>query len=372
MKLPPGIYKDRRGYRAVVNIAAGRKQKRFPADASLLEIKKWRNETRVKLETLHPQKRAGAMGRGTFSADMKRYLKTLAIASWKSSRSCLRAWEQRFGPRKRRHVTADHVKAAVKAWTDAGVSPKTILNRVRVLTAMYHALDGEHAWTPADDITLPTITKRNPDYVPPATIIGVEVRLRELEAAGEIEPAWRARFMVLASTGQRPVFVKRAKPGDVDVIRKVWNIDAAKGGNPIRLPLNADMVAAWERFLEVNVWGDFDSTEYASIVRLAGWPQHARPYATKHSVSQDMGEGGVDLETIADWHGHTGGFKTTRIYTGFVVKKLRLASDALEGRLGWGKPEISPGHVAQSDEKPSKAQIEQALALLRKVGYLGS
>src|SRR3990167_3118684 len=127
-KLSTGVYQDSYSIRAVVHIAAGRKEKRFPHGTSLKDIKRWRNETKVKLEHLHPQRKAGAIGRWTFLADVHRYLKNLAIKSWKSRRSELRAWAARFGTKRRSRVTQEDIEATIKAWTDTDppVPPKTI------------------------------------------------------------------------------------------------------------------------------------------------------------------------------------------------------------------------------------------------------
>lgn len=373
-RLADGIYEDAHSRRAVVNIAAGRKEKRFDFDTSLTEIRRWRNETKTKLERLHPQKKAGAMGRGTFSSDVKGYLKTLAIASWKSRRSELRAWAKEFGKTKRRRINADHVRKAVKKWHDAGTTPKTILNRVRALTAMYHTLDGDDAWTPADSVALPRVQKTNPAYVSPARIVEVVATLEQQETTLKLDPKWRARVMVLAATGERPVFVKRAKRTDVNLETRLWDIGSAKDGNPIQLPLNDDMVAAWERFIAVDAWGEFDMKEYAEVVRAAGWPTHIRPYALKHSLSQDLSERQVDLETIKDWHGHTE-TTTTRIYTGAQRAKLRDASDRLSGRLGWtpttpaappapDNTAVDVGTMSEEDRKRRRAQLLAELEAL--------
>jgi integrase len=327
-KLTTGVYADQYSVRAIVNCAAGRQEKRFDHGTPLAEIKRWRNETKVKLETKHPQKRAGVIGRGTFSADVRRYLKDLTIASWKSRRSELKAWEKRFGTVKRRRVTVDHVKKTVKAWSDAEVPAKTILNRVRALTAMYHALDGESAWTPADGVALPKVRRRVPDYVPPETLIAVAERLKE-----HADPKWRGRFMVMAACGARPVHLKRALAEHVDIERATWNVIAAKDGAPIRMPLNADMVAAWKVFIEANAWGEFDAGQYARVVRSAGWPMNIDPYNAKHSFGQDLGKLGIGREVIADWYGHTDP-STTRTYV--PNSSLAQASAAIDGRLGWG------------------------------------
>jgi len=336
--LPPGIYQRGHGYRAVVAIAAGRKEKRFPLGTSLKEIKRWRNATKVKLETMHPTKRAGAIGKYTFSADVKRYLKTLAIASWASRRSELRAWEKRLGRLRRSAITSDHARAAIKAWTDDDVPAKTILNRCRGLSAMYRALDGPDAWTPLVGVQRPKVRKRKPLRVPVETLRAVEVNLRS------DDPKTHARYMVLIATGCRPVHLKRAEPVDIDLERRRWNIQAAKDGEPIELYLNDDMLAAWRAFMAADAWGDFNSTDYAKALRTAGWPAEIPAYNAKHTFGQDLAEMGVSRETIADWYGHSNP-ETTRIYTGSA--NLRHLSEAIDGRLGWGvRPASRPNHLA--------------------------
>lgn len=364
-KLSTGIYKDARSIRAIVAIAAGRKEKRFPLGTSLKDIKRWRNQMKVKLEARHPSKRAGAIGRGTFAADAKRYLKTLAIASWASRRSELRAWEARFGRLLRGKITPDHVKAAIKAWTDAGVPPKTIVNRCRALSAMYRALDGPECWTPLIGVARPKVRKRKPLRVPVETLRAVEVNLR----AGD--PKTHARYMVLTATGARPVHLKRADAQDVDLERRRWNIQAAKDGEPLELWLNDDMVAAWQAFIAAEAWGDFNSTDYAKALRAAGWPVGIPPYNAKHSFGQELAELGISRETIADWYGHTNP-ETTKIYTGSA--NLRRVSQAIDGRLGWGaaaKSEstenlaVDLGSAATKDRiRLLKQKLEEAIAAL--------
>lgn len=350
-RLSAGIYQDGKRIRAVVAIAAGRKEKSYPLATSLKDIKRWRNEMKVKLETLHPSKRAGAVKRGTFNADVALYLKTLAIASWASRRSELRAWGKRFGTINRSKVTSDHIAKAIKAWTDAEVPPKTISNRLKALSAMYRALDGAECWTPLIGVQKPKLRKRKPVHVPVGTLLAVERQLR----AGDAKT--HARYMVLIATGCRPAHLKRAEPADVNLERRYWNIPAAKEGEPIELYLNDDMLAAWRAFIKAEAWGDFKSEEYAKELRAAGWPADVRPYNAKHTFGQDLADLGVSRETIADWYGHTNP-ETTKIYTG--TSKLRRVSEAIEGRLGWGTGErlaVNLGSTSRNDR----------IALLRKL-----
>ena len=355
-----GVYRTATGYRAIVAIAAGRKEKRFPRGTSLKDITRWRNQMRVKLERLHPSKRAGAIGRGTFSADVKRYLKTLTIASWDSRRSDLRAWEARFGPKmKRGRVTSDHVKAAIRAWTDDGVAPKTVRNRLQALSACYHALDGPDAWTPVDHVQKPKLAKRRPVSIPIDTLQAVERNLR----AGD--PKTHARYMVLIATGCRPVHLKRAEPQDVNLVQRTWLAHGAKDGNPVELWLNDDMLAAWEAYITAEAWGPFNSTDYAKALRAAGWPEDVRPYNAKHTFGKALGEAGVDMRVIADWFGHTKEETARAFYVPISNSRLKDASQRMSGRLGWG-PERLAVDLGTPDTQARilllRKMLEEALA----------
>ncbi len=293
------------------------------------EMKRWRNAMQVKLETLHPTKRAGAVKRGTFAADVARYLKTLAISSWASRRSELRAWIARLGLKlSRSRVTSDHVRAAIKRWTDDGVPPKTIQNRCRALSAMYKALDGPDAWTPLVGVQRPKVRTRKPLRVSIDTLRAVETRLRSGDSKTH------ARYMVLVATGARPVHLKRAQPIDVDLEARRWSIPSAKDGEPIELWLNDDMIAAWHAFIAAEAWGDFKSDDYAKHLRAAGWPADVRPYNAKHTFGQELADLGISRETIGDWYGHSPRSDSTKVYTGSA--NLRRVSEAINGRLGWG------------------------------------
>jgi integrase len=96
-----------------------------------------------------------------------------------------------------------------------------------------------------------------------------------------------------------------------------------------------------------------------------------RPYLAKHSVGRDLGDRGVDLETIADWYGHTD-TKTTRIYTGAMARKLKAASEAINGRLGWKPEEMLATNVGRTSDKQNKRLLHKALRLVGESGALGS
>ena len=76
-KLSTGIYRDTYSIRAIVNTSVGRKEKRFPLDTDLLEIKRWRNELKGKFAAIarRTKPRSEPSQRGTLTADIRRYLK---------------------------------------------------------------------------------------------------------------------------------------------------------------------------------------------------------------------------------------------------------------------------------------------------------
>lgn len=322
-----GVRKDRYGLRAYIKVGNIQREKRFPLDTPLREIRKWRDAERESLRKIAPK-----VGKDTLRADAAVYLghmKGQLVRSGYKSRVCeVNAWLSAFGDTPRNRITRAMVLEARQAWIDAGVAPKTCNHRLRVLRHLYRYLDGTTTPTPCDDIPRLPVPAAAPKFVSAATIRQVLSRLTD--------PKHRARFMVLASTGQRPAQLKRATRQDVDLRRGVWWVRPAKGGNPIPVILTDDMRAAWKAFISADAWGEFDSSDYAKALYAAGWPKHIRPYNLKHTVAIALGESGAEWEDIKDWFGHTD-VKTTRIYTGTVLKRFKRTASRLEGRLGFSK-----------------------------------
>lgn len=321
-----GIRRDRYGWRAYVKVHGHQREQRFPADTAPKTMQAWRDEVRVALRKL-----PGFSGRGTLAADVARYLQLETVKGLVSyaSRVCeLQAWVTLYGDRPRSRLTRELVLAARETWLADGYAPKTINHRVRALRHLYRRLDGSKAPTPCDDV--PKLTEPDPDpkFVSPAVIRRVASKLTD--------PATRARFMVLTSTGQRPAQLRRAARTDVSLSRRVWFVRPAKGGQPIPVYLTADMVQAWRAFLKADAWGGFDGSDYAKALYAAGWPRSVRPYNAKHTIGITLAESDAEWEDIKDWFGHTD-VKTTRIYTGLVAKRLKATGRRLEGRIGWSK-----------------------------------
>jgi integrase len=272
------------------------------------------------------------------------------LSSWKERRAELRAWARavvngkRVGAMKMRAITHEIPRQVIGHWTRAGVAPKTIRNRLWALQHLYRVLYGKHCVTPVDDITPPPKTKTIPIPIEPDLVLRVIGKLLEQEHAGLLRDAkTRARFMVRAATGKRPIEIMRAKPSDVTLERREWRVRDAKGGWGEGLYLNDEMLAAWRLFIEADAWGDFDTGSMARVLRHAGWPAGVDPYQLRHNVGIALSDAGVDLADIAGVLGHTDLRTTRRTYVPIRQARMQRASEALNGRFkGWQVPAAVP------------------------------
>lgn len=326
-----GIYRDAYGLSATVKVGTGstalQREKRFPFDTPFKDLREWQDDMRADLRRQHGQ--PGGAKRGTLAGDARGYLAQVKqLASYKSRVCEVDAWTALYGPLRRAHVTAEHVRKARAAWASDGYTPKTINNRVQTLRHLYRLLDGPRAPTPADDV--------KPLDVPDSVKVLVNATVFRTVAGNLTDPKTRARFMVIASTGVRPAELKRAEPADLDLERRVWLVRTAKGGAPRAFWLNDDMVAAVKAFIEADAWGTFDGSDYAKALYAAGWPTDVRPYQARHSVALELGERGIDIGDVQGWLGHKHVTTTRKHYAPVLVSRLKQASERLAGRFsGW-------------------------------------
>jgi integrase len=317
------IRRDRYGYRVYVKSGGKQLEKRFPPDTEAAKMQAWRDETRVALRLAKKK----AVPSSLLRLDAKVYLRGQQhLVSYKSRVCEIDAWVELYGDTVRKELTAAEVRSARAIWQEQGYAPKTINHRVRALCHLFHTLDGKKAPTPCDDIDKLDEPEAEPRAVPIRVIQRVKRRLSDSQT--------RARFMVLAATGQRPAQLKRATPKDINLRKRIWLVRPAKRGRWIPVFLTDDMIAAWRAFIAARAWGHFDSSDYAKRLYDAGWPRDVRPYNAKHTVAIALAEAGAEWEDIRDWFGHTD-IKTTRIYTGLVLSRLKRTGQLLAGRLGW-------------------------------------
>lgn len=333
-RIAEGVYEDASGWSATVKIGDGKtakqREQRFPAGTSLEFIQAWRRETRDRLLDDREQAQTAAPTADTYRADVERYLPTIAHRpSAAADASHLKAWYPRLADLSRRKIRQSHIRDGVAAWLEAGKSARTVRHRVRVIRELWHALDGKHAPTPAMGVDLPRPPAPHPVAVPWSTVTRVAASLakgkRHKKGYGGDCVLGRARFLVLATTGQRPTQIMRTQPGDIDLKRRLWFVRAAKGGHGIALPLDAEMVRAWKTFMAANAWGPYDTRSFSHLLRRHGWPTGVRPYSLRSTFAIDMILGGADLSDVQAALGHEQIDTTRRHYASIQLVRARRA-----------------------------------------------
>jgi integrase len=343
VRIANGIYRDQYGLAATVKVGRVQREQRFPLDEPLDRLQAWQARTRADLTD--ERDAAAAIDepipvRGTYASDLPRHLKRIqGRASYRSDRSHLRAWLPFIGHLKRTAIRPSHVRIAFAAWLAAGKSARTIRHRRRVLRELYQLLDGAHARPPLAGVKVPKPDDPHPTAVPRATIRKVAASLkkgktgvkrhgprRTLALVRYAEPAKTyARFLVRATTGQRPSQIMRAEPADVDLKRRIWFVRAGKGGRAIPLPLTPDMVAAFKAFAAAKAWGPFDARSFSKTLRRHGWPAGVRPYTLRHTFAIDHLLAGTSLEDLQGLLGHKQIETTRRHYAPVLLALLRKA-----------------------------------------------
>lgn len=340
------------------------KEQAFPWNTTTREIQRWQEKERNTLRDQVP-----TITRGSIAAELKKYLERCEKypASLASRESEMNAWiavkikgapARTIGGLRRHMVKPAHCDTAIAAWTKAGKSKKTILNRCRTFHHFYVTMaDDKKARTPLDNVDVPKPDAQLPVSVKLETILAVEKKLR----AGD--PKTHARYMVQAAEGIRPVQMKRMTRDHLKLDEGLVLVPAAKGGLPAVHVLTDDMRAAWTLYDRADAYGDYDSSEFAKAVRAAGWPDGVDVYNTKHTFGIELAEQDVDNEDVQAWFGHTSP-KTTKIYTGVPLKRMRRIAEKMSGRLGWKDladtrhaPSVAPS--LDGDKKSKLAKTAQ-------------
>lgn len=321
-----GVFRDAWGYEIRWRDRGRTRTKRMPLDVDLETLRKYR-EAKVRISTQQKHR-----AEGSFARDVRNFLaRRKGFASHGADRSHLRCWLPRFRRASRFDVTREAIAAQLGAWR-LRYSARELRHRWRILSQLFEAMDQQYP-NPCKGIKLPAIPKPRPRSVSDQLLRTVADNLRRSEVTGRLHDSkTRGRFLVLATTGQRPAQMKRTKPADIDLERRMWFVEPAKGDNGTVVYLNDEQLAAWRVFISANAWGRYDTPSFTKTLRRNGWPAGVRPYIMRHSVGLSLSEHGADLGDIQAHMGHASP-TTTRIYVPTVLARLRAASAKLEGRL---------------------------------------
>jgi integrase/recombinase XerD len=335
--LAPGIYKMDNGSHRVVARVGDRKsgprpkEKRFPASASLRDMKRWQEDQRslLRRETMRPV-------RGTLAADVPAYLNRMegALQFPTNRRYEIGAWLGPFGHRRRDSIEPQEIEQQVREWQRTKVAASTIRHRLSALSKLYKELDGKRAYNPVASVERPAEPRPGANAVPLEQILKVLDALTDrVERNGR---GWvtLARLRVITMTGMRHSQVMRLQPADIwlDATPAIVNVNAAgKGGRPHWKPLTEDGVAALRLFIEKNAFGAFSQSSVHKSWRRAcadaGVP-FFNPYRLRHSWATTLRAGGLDLADVQELIGHTSA-KTTVRYAMVSPPKLLQAVGTL-------------------------------------------
>lgn len=323
-----GIYRTPYGFAVIWPDGGRNREKHFAPDTPIPRLTAYRKQ---QIKLARPTRTAT---RGSFARDVVRYLRTRkGKPCYDSERSHLKAWLPRFGRGGRQAITPEAITLAMADW--AGKSAATIRHRLNVLTQLFHVLDPGQP-TPCDRayVTRPAVPKRRPQGVADAIIDTVATNLAEQERQGKLRDGkTRARFLVLATCGQRPCQVMRARPDDLDWARRVWEVVPAKHSRGGPLALNDEMLAAWQAFAAAEAWGPYDAVSFAKTLRRNGWPAGVRPYRLRHQTLQTLNQRVGDFGIVQQHAGHESPETTRRHYVPHELEKSAQAGRALEGRF---------------------------------------
>ncbi len=330
VRVARGIYRDASGYAVIYPVAGKPKEKRFPLDTPLETLKQWRERETGRVRARSPHRPIGS-----FVRDVVRFLRQRKnLVSFKSDRAHLRPWARRFQRQSRYVITRDDIRMAIGEWHASGYSPRELRHRWRILSQLFGTLDPD-GLNPCRGVKLPRVPKARPRSVSDELVrdVALQLRKQEMDGIGRLRDAkTRARYLVLATTGQRPAQLKRATPADVDLERRIWFVEPAKGDAGAIVYLNDDMLAAWQLFVAANAWGHYDGRSFAKTLQRNGWPKGIRPYNLRHTVGLSLSALGVDLGDIQAHMGHTSP-TTTRMYVPGLLDRLKEASAKLDGRM---------------------------------------
>jgi integrase len=348
IRIDTGIYKDRWGLSASVKVGSGptarTKEERFPFDTPLKTMKAWQDETRVALRKLHP-----TIGRGTFAADVTRYLAgRTSMPTYKERAAHLALWAAEFGTRNRHTIETVEIDTVLSRWLDDGrLAPSSVKNRRTALMALWTGLDGKRALNPVREALMPSVPDPEPRAVSYATIRKILAALPDVGQGRKGEDRadaskTKARLAVIAYTGLPHKLVKQLTPASINWRAKTVTVAKrrkGKGAVGRTLPLTADGLAALRQFADLDCWGPFSNSSmgksWQRACKVAKVQPAPRVYDLRHSFGTEMYRQTGDVKVTSELLVHAPGSIVVHRYTGGgVAARLHLAVKAFNAAMG--------------------------------------
>jgi integrase len=293
VRIAKGIYKDRGGLAAVAEKYGQRRERRFPLDTSIREIREWQDEQFAEFT----KQRAPEIARGTFDADIVTYLKTLADRpALQEQRAKHLAWwadyrdphGRRLGSRRRYTFTAAELQMAlaefartpIRRWASRPPqlpTPATVRHYRTALYSLWTTLSGKSAPNPLRDVPRPSSGDPEPRAVPMEVIAAILSKMPDRgqglrhKKRGPLSKT-KARLRVMAYTGITPGQMQVLAAADLHLDGHPPSVlvrgrKKGKGSRTVRLPLIPQGVDAFRAFIAAHAFGRFST----SSARASWW-----------------------------------------------------------------------------------------------------
>lgn len=297
-----GVRRKGAGWESYLRIHGRLHRRSWPLSTPLPLMQQWRDAQRA---IYGPRKAAS----GTFAADVDRYLRLCAPAPWR--RPKLEKWLTAFGARPRHAITADDIRRTLADWAADGYQPSTLILLRAVLSHVWTVLDGRNGVNPVRDVPRPVS--------PPLVVRSLDYETIDRIFAALRPSASKARLMLLAYVGLRPVQIQRLTPADVDLAKRRIAVSGAKGADSRVLPLTAAGVEAVRLFATTTAWGKFCTsglrrTFREAALRAGVTDDRMTPYMLRHAYGTELVRAGADAQAVAELLTHNS-LRMLRRYT---------------------------------------------------------
>jgi hypothetical protein len=311
----------------------------FPASVALAHVVH-EKAARERLAADAPP--ATRTSKGQFARDTEAFLDALKHRPcYRSYKTHVKPWVRAFGDLHPLAIDAPMINREA-ATTFRDYAPNTRRKCLKLLGQILRAsLGRKRVEELFADVDVPPMEVGEPEGLERVggddLIARVAENLKAFETRGTTRGArTRARFLVRAYCGVRPIQIQRTTPADVvlhDDGTGYWDIPTAKRGTRRRLILNGDMYAAWSLFVAANAWGSWCRRLFTVTLRKAGWPADVSTYRLRHHAFRTMAAHGVSSDDIAQVAGHCSASTAERFYIGAVPAATARATAAIDGRF---------------------------------------
>lgn len=390
-RLSPGIFKTPTGFRVFVRVPDKHAKngrlvsKRFPADAPLLAMKQWREDTRAEARRAPIDPEPIPTG---FAADARVYLETVkAMPSIADRRLHIHDWMAVFGERPRKDITSAMIRAHRDRMLTTGpkrvrrkvkgvyqtvlvaepLSPGSVNRRLRALENLWTVLDGPQAPNPVRDVPEcdepPALARGSSFAVIQELLSYMPERTRPTKG---VKRSWvgpsktRARIAVELWTGLAHSQLEKLTPADVNFDtmtyfrprrakgRRGQRNRTAHGERP--RPLLPQAAAAIRHLFAIGAGGKFSRSSLHKTFRRAlraanatrirvhrqarrkGAPElipaSLRPYDVKHTFGSEAYLASRDLRAVQELLGHSR-IELTERYALAAIAPAALAAAGL-------------------------------------------